>query len=354
MNTSNKPNNKRYAQRAVAILIVVIVLVVTATAGWMLLKHARSNPLSEDAVIQADIVHISSAIPGQLKALHVQDGARVSKGDILFELDPTVYELQVQQAQAQVAIAESAQTSTGRRISAETDNAQIANEQIRRARTNLALAESTLRRLTPLAAKGYVAQQELDTAKTAVNDARISLSQAQSQFSAAEHLVGQMDGTEAAVMNAKATLGLAQKALSDTVIHAPSDGLVVGLTVSPGERMISGQSLFTLINTNTWHATGFFLETDLDKIRIGQCAAVYVLANPKKELKGRVSSIGWGVNNAEMVSLPRSLPYVQKSLNWVHVAQRFPVRIALESAPEELMRMGASASVVVRSEQDCE
>lgn len=349
-----KNNSKRSHQRVIAIAIVVIVLIVTASAGWVLLRHANSNPLSEDAVIQADVVHISAAIPGQLVAVHVQEGSRVAKGDLLFELNPRVYELQVQQAQAQLAIAQSALTSTGRRIRAETDNATIANEQIRRARTNLALTESTLRRLTPLAAKGYVTQQELETAKTAANDARISLSQAQAQFSAAEHLVGQVDGMEAAVQNAEATLGLAEKALSDTLVYAPSDGLVVGLTVSPGERMISGQSLFTLINTQTWHATGFFLETELHNIEVGQCALVYVLANPKLELKGRVSNIGWGVNNAEMVTLPRALPYVQKSLNWVHVAQRFPVRIALDSPPEELMRMGASATVMVRAIQDCE
>lgn len=347
-------NVRRSPRRFIAILIVVFILVVTACAAWVLLQHARNNPLSEDAVIQADIVHISSAIPGQLKTIHVQEGSRVAKGDLLYELDPLVYELQVQQAQAQVAIAQSALTSTGRRIRAETDNASIANEQIARARTNLAYAESSLRRLTPLAAKGYVTQQELDTAKTAVNDARISLSQAQSQSSAADNLVGQVDGTEAAVRNAEATLALAQKALKDTAIYAPSDGLVVGLTVSAGEHMISGQSLFTLINTNTWNATGFFLETDLDKIQVGQCASVFVLSSPKRELKGRVSSIGWGVNNAEMVSLPRALPYVQKSLNWVHVAQRFPVRIALDTAPEELMRMGASATVMIRDMQDCE
>lgn len=345
---------KHSAKRAVSIFVMAIVIAVTLSAAWFLMGHMRSNPLSEDAIISAEVVHISPAIPGQLEAIFVEEGARVKRGAELFHLDPLVYQLQVRQAEAQLAMTQSALTTHGKQIRAETANATIADEQITRARTNLALAESTLRRLTPLAAKGYVTEQELDTAKTTAHDARVSLSQAQSQSKAAANLIGHIDGSEAAVRNAEATLGLARKALDDTVVHAPNDGLVVGLNVSAGERLLGGQSLFTLINTETWHATGFFIETELDNIKVGNCASVFVLSNPKEELTGRVSNIGWGVGNSEMVSLPRSLPYVQKSLNWVHVAQRFPVRVELKSPPPELMRMGASATVVIRPTQDCE
>jgi multidrug efflux system membrane fusion protein len=133
----------------------------------------------------------------------------------------------------------------------------------------------------------------------------------------------------------------------------PHNGLVVGLKVSSGEHLGPDQSLFTLINTDQWYATALFRETDLASLRIGQCSQAYVLADPTRHIQGRIVSIGWGVANEDLIALPRSLPYVQKSLNWVRVAQRFPVRVLLENPPEELMRAGASASVVVRTNVEC-
>ncbi|PWF23294.1 multidrug transporter subunit MdtN [Corticimicrobacter populi] len=349
MTTSAQRSSKRPAAIAVAVLLIGITLI----AAIAYLRHDELNPLSEDAALQANIVHISAAVPGQLIELAVEEGARVKRGDLLFRLDPTVYELQLQQAEAGLEMAQAVLSTRGRQIRAEAANAAIADEQITRARTNLELAERTLRRLQPLAAKGYVPQQQLDTAATAERDARISLTQALSQAEAARELVGEMEAAEAAVTQAQATLGLARKALADTEVHALNDGLVVGLLVSPGERLAPGQSLFTLINSERWYATAFFRETDLLAIRGGNCAVVYTMIDPTRRIEGRVDSIGWGVNNEDMISLPRALPYVQKSLNWVRVAQRFPVRILLQDPPEDLMRMGASATVAVRPGVDC-
>lgn len=341
------------SRRTLSLLIAIAVIGAAAIAAWFFLRHASQNPLSEDAVIQADVVHISAAVPGLLTELMVREGDRVKRGDVLFRLDPQAYALQLQQAEAQRDIAQAALTTRDRQIQAETANAAIADEQIARAQTNLALAQRTAERLKPLAAKGYVPQQQLDTALTAERDARVSLTQAQSQAQAAQHLIGQPDGTQAALRGAQATVALARKALEDTEVRAPHDGLVVGLRVSAGERLAPGQSLFTLINAEQWFAQAFFLETELDAIQAGACASVYVLADPSHDIAGKVVGIGWGVSSEEMISLPRALPYVQKSLNWVRVAQRFPVRIQLDAPPDRLMRMGASASVVVRPDRTC-
>lgn len=348
-----EPTARSSAARATAILFAISVLAITVVLIVMYLQHEQRNPMSEDAIIQANVVHVSPAIPGQLMELPVREGARVKQGDLLFRLDPHNYQLLVDQAEAQLDIAQAALTMRGRHTRAETANASIADQQIQRARTNLALAERTVKRLQPLAAKNYVPQQQLDTALTAERDARVSLAQALSQATAAQEMVGEEAGPEAAVRGAQAAVALAQKSLADTEVRASNDGLIVGLTVAPGERLAPGQSLFTLIDTERWYATAFFVETRLAHIKPGACASVYVLADPDRALSGRVASIGWGVNTEDMISLPRSLPFVQKSLNWVRVAQRFPVRIELDAPPADLMRVGASATVVVRADEQC-
>lgn len=345
---THRDNKKKWGWMAAG-----IILLATLALGWYTYQRALSHPLSEDAVIQADVVHISTPVPGRVLQFNVREGSRVKRGDLLFRLDPTVYQLRVEQAEAELQMAEAGLESRRRTIQAETANAVIADEQIDRARHNLQLAERTRQRLQPLAAKGYVTKQQLDDAVTLEHDARVSLNQALSQAQAAKQLVGAIEAEQAMVQVSRSALAIARKSLADTEVYAPQDGLVVGLAVSEGEYAAPDQSLFTLINTNSWHATAFFRETQLGNITQGACASVYLLGSPDTLIKGRVENIGWGIVSPEMVSLPRSLPYVQKSLNWVRVAQRFPVRIALESSDENLLRVGASADVVIRHGNDC-
>lgn len=340
--------------KPIAQIIALVVLLIALASLYSFHNFREQNLLSEDAVIQAEVVHISPAIPGKLVELAVEEGSRVKQGDLLYRLDPEIYRWTLQQAEAELAMATAALNSKNRLIKAESANAQIANEQIRRAQTNLALATRTVNRLRPLVEEGYATQQELDVAVTAQRDAQVSLTQAGVQYQAAEHLIGEIDAALAAVQAAEASVAIAAKALADTEVRAPHDGLVVGLHVSTGERLAPGQSLFTLINTQHWYAQALYLETELTSIAIGDCVSVYALADPKREMQGRVINIGWGVNNEEVINLPRSLPYVQKSLNWVRVAQRFPVRILLQDPPAELMRMGASATATVRVGRSCQ
>ncbi|MFA7437370.1 multidrug transporter subunit MdtN [Castellaniella sp.] len=350
--TPSAPRPSR-GKRPLAIALAVVILAVTAFMGWRYWGYFTSNPTSDDAQISADVVHISPGIPGVLQTLEVQEGSRVARGALLFTLDPHDYELRVRQARAEVDVAQAALDARERQMRAEQANADIAREQIHRAESNLELAQKTVSRLEPLAAKGYVPRQELDTAQTAARDAQVSLTQAYSQAEAAQELVGKLEAAQAAVEVAQASLALAEKALEDTRVQAPNNGLVVGLTVSAGERLAPGQALFTLINTDAWYATAFFRETDLPHIQVGDCASVYTMMAPQTTLHGKVASTGWGITSESAIQLPRAMPIVQKSLNWVRVAQRFPVRVRLESPPAELMRVGASATVVIRSGERC-
>lgn len=340
-------------KRLLGSIFALIIVLAAVVVGWLYSRHEHRNPSSEEAVIGANVVHISAAVPGKISELLVQEGARVARGDVLFRLDNYAYQLRVQQARAEVAVAEAAVSANQRHTRAESSNADIANQQISRARQNLAMAQKTVQRLRPLAQQGYVAKQELDSAITLEQDAQVSLAQALAQASAAKDLVGDDQAALATLTIAQIALALAEKALDDTIVRAPVDGLVVGLKVTTGERLIPDQSLFTLIDTQNWYATAFYRETDLPALALGRCAEVYTLMAPKQVMRGTVDNIGWGVTDTEMINLPRSLPYVQKSLNWVRVAQRFPVRIQLDNPPAELMRVGASATVVVRPSDQC-
>jgi multidrug efflux system membrane fusion protein len=122
---------------------------------------------------------------------------------------------------------------------------------------------------------------------------------------------------------------------------------VTGLAVLSGEMVLPSQALFTLVDTEAWFAVANLRETDLHGVAVGDCATVYSMIDRRQPIKGVVAGIGWGVLDADRLSLPRSVPYVQPSVNWVRVAHRFPVRVRLEEPPEGLVRLGASANVQV-------
>ena len=333
--------------------IAALVIVGAIVAGWVYFNRAENNPLSEDAVLTANVVNIASTVPGKIVTIAVAENQKVAKGELLFAIDAEPYRLAVEQARADLKIAEATRDGQRRTISAEQSNAVIADQQITRARTNLALADQTLARLTPLLPKGYVTAQQVDDARTARDDARTSLAQSIKQAEAAGSLVSTLDASQALVDARRAALAIAERSLANTEVRAPHDGRVVGLTIATGEIVAPGQSIFTLVNTDQWFASASFRETELQAIAVGDCARVYALTNRAIPIAGTVEGIGWGVISTDELNLPRGLPYVAKSLNWVRIVQRFPVRIRLIDPPEDLMRMGASAVAIVRHGERC-
>jgi len=178
------------------------------------------------------------------------------------------------------------------------------------------LAASTLERTEPLLGKGYVTEQQIDEARAKKESSR-------------------------------ASEAIAVHDLLNTTVRAPFDGKIVGLNVAVGEYANQGKPLFTMINTSKWYVVANFRETEIRKMKEGSDATVYVMAHPSESLQGHVDSVGWGVTS-EDATVKNGIPTIQQSLNWVRLAQRFPVRILLDHPPEDLMRIGASAVVVVR------
>lgn len=333
--------------------VSLVIIVVAAAVALYALHESRIHPTTSDSSLDADVVHVAAAVGGRIIELPVTENARVNKGDLLFQIDPVPFQLSVAQAEAELHLAE-AQLDTQRRIVAtQTSTATIAGDETKNAEENHDLAKRTADRLRPLAANGYVPKQQLDQAEVAERDTATTLIQARERYAAAVTAIDTVAGAEAAVRARRAALAIAQRALADTTVRATHDGLVVGLTISTGEMVAPAQSIFTLINTEEWFAEGDFRETDLGAIRVGDCVTVYSMIDRHVPIKGAVQGIGWGISSQDQINVPRSVPYVERSLNWVRVAQRFPVRIRLEKPPPQLMRLGASAVIEVKHGAAC-
>jgi multidrug efflux system membrane fusion protein len=334
-------------------LISLVIVVLAAAVAFYTLHETRVHPTSTDSSIDADIVHVAAAVGGRVLEIRASENARVVKGDLLFQIDPVPYQLAVAQAEADLHIAEAQLETQKRAVSTQRSTASIAGQETKTALENHELAKRTAKRLRPLAASGYVPKQQLDQAEVAERDTARTLAQAQERHAAAIEAIDTVAATEATVRARRAALAIAQRGLENTTVRAPHNGLVVGLTISSGEMVAPSQSLFTLINRDEWFAVANFRETNLDAIAIGDCATVFSMIDRRIPIKGTVQSIGWGVADTERVNLPRSVPYVERSLNWVRVAQRFPVRIRLEGPPQQLMRVGASAVVQIKHGAQC-
>jgi len=334
-------------------LIALAIIVLGVAVAIYVQQRTTRYPSTDDATVDADVIHVAAVVGGRITEIAVKENSLVAKGDLLFQIDPMPLRLTVAQAEAELRLAQAALDTQRRGLIAQRSNASVSGEQTRRAAKNLELAGRTVERLRPLAAQGYVPTQQFDQAQTAQSDAAVSLTQARELHSAANSVVGNEDSALAGVHAREAALALARRALEDATVRAPRAGRVVGLAVLPGEVVAPSQALFTLIDTEEWLAVANFRETELRTIAPGDCATVYSMIDRGRAIKGTVVSLGAGVIDTGRVNLPRSAPYVERSLNWVRVAQRFPVRVRLEEPAPDLVRLGASANVEIRHGAAC-
>jgi multidrug efflux system membrane fusion protein len=334
-------------------LVSFAIIIAAIAFGLYVEQRSATMPATDDATIDADVVHVAAEVGGRIIDIPVAENVHVAKGALLFQIDPVPYRLAVDQARANLDIAQATLETRRRALSTQRSTATVAADQTRSAETNLSLATRTVDRLRPLAAQGYVPTQQLDQAQTSQRDATTALQQAREQQAAASQAIDTDAAALATVQARQAELGLAERHLEDTTVRAAHAGRVVGLSVLSGEMAAPVQSLFTLVNDDEWFAVANFRETDLEAIAVGDCATVYSMIDRARAIKGIVQGIGSGVLDTDRVNLPRSVPYVERSLNWVRVAQRFPVRIRLEGPPQELVRLGVSAVVEVKHGTAC-
>jgi multidrug efflux system membrane fusion protein len=258
---------------------------------------------------------------------------------------------------------------------------------LQRATAELTHAEDHLKRVEPLLPEGFVtadkveelrtrrvaaamgreqARTSVEAARAAVAEARArkraavatldatkaqhgasiaAVEQARSERARAEDTLGQVGNVNARVAAAEAEVHAAALDLAYCRVTAPFSGRVVSLDISVGAFARAGVDVFTLVDTGTWYVMANFRETQLRHIPDGAPAVIHLQSQPGKRFRGTVVGLGWAVlpeNGTSVMGLPR----VEKSIDWVRLAARFPVRIKIED-PDESFRIGASAIVTV-------
>ena len=374
--------------------------------GLLVIRETTQYPRTDDAEVFANFIGIAPQVDGPITTLAVEDNAFVNQGGLLFAIDSRPYEYALEQARSDLNTLEGQIVDQTRTIAsqqsavdaarANTDSAAAnvnrAAAAVNEAKANVASAQAQLdrdqaellyqsnnfHRIEPLLAKEFVTVDQVDQARTAVTAGQQAVDQARSQVALAEAQVlsaqaqyeqakatmqqshAQLDQSQHSVLTLEpltaqregkaAAIRTAEYNLNNCRVYAPFDARVTNLTISQGAYAHTGQQVFTLIDTRIWWAVANFRETQIKHIKPGMHADVYVLSRPNVRYDGVVDSVGFGVQpDATLVgSFSPGLPDVQRTLNWVHLATRYPVRVRILAPESEPFRLSESASVVMR------
>src|SRR5439155_26186478 len=171
-----------------------------------------------------------------------------------------------------------------RTVSSQVPAASVASAQGEAARALLKRAVDTLVRMEPLLLDGYVTHEQVDLARTARDTATSELMGALNSTRQVRQAVGDSNALVAQLEGARALVGLAERDLRNTVVRAPFDGRIVGVTTSVGQIVTPVRALFTLIDTSQWYVVADFRETELESIHPGDPVTAYVITAPKVHL----------------------------------------------------------------------
>ncbi|HYZ72827.1 MAG TPA: HlyD family secretion protein [Chthoniobacterales bacterium] len=278
-------------------LITLIIVGLAVWAAVSLYSRYVTNPWTRDGQVRANIVGIAPRVSGPIIQVAVRDNQPVRKGDLLFEIDPSDFQAQVDIAAGQV----------------QNDEATFKQQQ-----QNL--------------------DRQTDLFRTRVN-ALQDFQNAQDSFAAAR----------AQLASAKANLALARLNLSYTKVFAPVDGFVTNMNTSPGTYVTAGLQLMALVDTSSYWVAGYFKETQLPHIKVGQKATITMIGYENQPFQGVVRSVGWGVyvQNGSGSSSTALLPSVNPTIDWVRLPQRFPVRIQVVGETPVPLRIGQTVSVAM-------
>lgn len=260
--------------------------------GWLVWNYYTQSPWTRDGKVRAEQVNITPQVSGTVVKLNVNDNQHVTAGTVLFELDKTPFTIAVLNAEAQLA-------------KAEADLAQ-------------ANSEASRRQHLP---HNYISAEDLDTA-------RLTVKARQAERDAAA-----------------ATLKQANWRLTQTRIVAPVDGWVTNLSARVGNYAAQGQPVFALIDSHSFYVMGYFEETKLRHIQPGDRASI-VLYSSHQPLSGRVASIGRAIYDQSIESDSGLVPDIKPNVPWVRLAQRVPVRIALDAIPKDVTLVSGTTCTV--------
>jgi multidrug efflux system membrane fusion protein len=330
------------------ILILSVAIVGSAVALSLFAWDANErHPRTDDGVARANVIGIAPRVSGPIIRINVSDNQFVKGGDLLFEIDPADFQLSVDRAKSALdALDQQIET-------AKSQDAQLkfqikaAEAAVRQATAERDQAADSLHRLEPLLPKAFATREQVDEARTKVTSLDAEVAQANEKLNQARVAVSSLATLQAQRPGAVAALGTAQLELSYTRTYAPFDGQVVGLNISEGAYAHAGVEVFSFLDSRTWYVLANFRERELPNIRPGMKAEIYLLSNPDRRFQGVVQGISPAVQSQEDDVEIKGLPFVKRDLNWVRIAQRFPVRIEIENPDSKIFRMGTTAVTTI-------
>ncbi|WP_426753923.1 efflux RND transporter periplasmic adaptor subunit [Myxococcus sp. Y35] len=276
----------RFAVTAVAVAAALL------AAGWMW-RHYQVEPWTRDGRVRADVVQLAPDVSGLVTSVSVRDNQPVTKGQELFVIDRARFELALKQADAAVA-------------SQRTALAQAERESVRNRRMGTLL--STQER---------------------------------------EQGLARVEQTRAALDQAIANRNVAALNLERSTVKAPVNGIITNLALEPGDYAATGRQVIALVDTDSLRVEGYFEETKLSRIHVGDEVSIRIMGE-RPLLRGHVESIAAGIEDRDRAQGPSLLPNVNPTFSWVRLAQRVPVRVALDEVPPEVLLVsGRTATVTV-------
>ncbi len=283
-----------FSLRGLARVLVTLLMCVAAFfAGRALWSHYMSDPWTRDAKVRADIVGVAPDVSGLVSEVLVQDNQTVKAGDVLFRIDPARFTIALRQAEAALA----------------------------GGKATLEQAARELKRYEKLG--DVVSQQKTEQAQLA------------------------LDSAAAAVQQATAARDLARLNLERSEVRAPVSGVITNFTVRPGDYVAAGAAKVALIDTASLRVEAYLEETKLNRVHVGDSATIWLMGQPTP-LHGHVESIAAGIEDRERTVGAGLLANINPTFSWVRLAQRIPVRIRLDPAPDGVnLVAGMTATVYI-------
>lgn len=316
---------------------IVSVVLALLYGGWWLLS-GRFHETTDDAYVAGNIVAVTSREAATVTALYADNTQAVKQGQLLIEMDPSVAEVNMRAAEANLARA--ARAVRGTFASADSYSAQLAQAQVA-----LAQAQSDYKRRQSALA-GAISGEELGHARDAVAAAEAAVNSARGAMAQAQSGIAGVDvAHNPDVLAAEAQLRAAAIALAHMKIVAPVDGVVAQRTVQVGQRVNAGAPLMAVVPLSNVWVDANFKEGQLAHMRLGQPVKITTdLYGGKVVYHGHVAGLGAGSGSAFAL-----LPAQNASGNWIKIVQRVPVRIALDPAElkDNPLRIGLSVSATV-------
>ena len=339
-------------RRTLGILISVASFVSVAVLAWLVDQNIAKNPRTEDAQVRANVIGVATQVGGTITAIHVKDNQLVHKGDLLFEIDSRPYAAEAEKAKAQLALTEL-------EIQAYQDQIAASEAQLKQSEAKAAYAVDYAKRVQALVGNLYVTVDKNQLAQTEAVTATDKVSQDKAALERARNLLGNQGDVNVRRIAAQAALKDSELKLSYCKVYATCDGYVTNLQITPGAYAAVGEQIFSLVDKKIWYVLANFRETDLKRIRPGMSVDVYLMAESGNKLRGIVQGVPKAVValNTPSNNAPGGegiLSRVSPTIDFILLAQRYPVRIVLDEPEGHSFRMGGTASVIVHTGSDIE